>query len=212
MRFVSLLILGVAVVGCCSRNSCEMTRYHEDGRAKPTVMIPTMIDTSSFDVPWSISEELTATLTQKLTGTGQLYVVKNEDVAFTENPFSPDLSWMKREFPHQEFVVFLELVEHETVPADKSKSDVPLPELSTNLNMAVRMRVIDMRGHTPKVVLQETVRNSYFIPRTLLPTNYNVVIWGTSEYEESSMKNAHDALVNEITSRVTDYILLAKSR
>ena len=211
MRFLSFLTWSLLAVGCC-RNQCEMTRFHEDGRAKPVVIVPQMIDTSSFDAPWSISEELTSMLVDQFTTSGQLYVATSEDAAFTENPFSQDLSWVKRDFPEQEFVVFLELVDHETSPVDKSKKDLPPQEVSMNLNIAVRMRVIDLRGASPKVILQETVRDSFFIPKTLMPTNYNVVTWGTNEYEESPMKGAHNSLVNEIAARVTDYILLAKSR
>jgi hypothetical protein len=189
-----------------------MTRFHDDGRAKPVVLIPQMVDTSSFDAPWSVSEELTTMLVDRFATGGQLYVAKNEDVAFTENPFGQDLSWMKREFPNQEFVVFLELVEHETLPVDKSKRDLPPQEVSMNLNTSVRMRVVDLRNTNPKVILQETVRDSFFIPKTLLPTNYNHVTWGMREYEQTPMKGAHEALVSEIAARVTDYVLLAKSQ
>lgn len=211
MRLISLALTGLLVVGCC-RDRCEMTRYHEDGRAKPVVLVPAIIDTSSFDAPWSVSEELTAELTDRFSAGGELYVASNEESYFTENPFGADLSWMKREFPGQEFVVFLELVEHEAVPTDKTKRDLPPQEISFDLNTAVRMRVIDLRGEMARIVLQETIRHSHFIPKALIPTNYNVVTWGTPEYEESAMKMAHAALVNEVAARVTDYILLAKSR
>lgn len=212
MRFLSCLALGLLAVSCGYHDTFEMTRYHEDGRAKPIVVIPQMIDTSSFDAPWSISEELTSMLVDRFSAGGEVFVEKGEDAAFTENPFSQDLSWVKRDFPGQEFVAFLELVDHEIVPVDKSKKDFPPQEVSMNLNLAVRLRVIDLRSPSPKVILQELVRDSFFIPKTLLPTNYNIVTWGTKEYETSPMKNAHNALVSEIESRVTEYILLAKSR
>lgn len=212
MRFLSILAFGFLITSCCCRDQNEMTRYHEDGRAKPVVLVRQMIDTSSFDAPWSVSEELTGMLFDRLSNNGQIFVSKSEDAAFTENPFSKETSWMRQEFPEQEFVVFLELVEHETVPLDKSKRDLPPQEASMNLNTAVRLRVVDLRGASPKVILQETVKESFFIPKTLLPTNYNLVTWGSPEYDETPMKNAHVSLVNEIAERVTDYILLAKSR
>lgn len=211
MRLISLATLALLITGCASRTHSEMTRFHDDGRAKPIVLVPQLIDTSSFEAPWSISEELTTELVDRLSHNGSIYVAKADDVAFTENPFSKDLSWMKREFPNQEFALFLELVEHEIVPADPSKKDLPPQENSYLINTCVRMRVVDLRT-SPKIVLQETVRNSHFIPQTLMPTNYGLVTWGSAEYQFSEMKAAHDELVAEIATRVTDYILLAKSR
>ncbi len=190
-----------------------MTRYHEDGRAKPIVAIPSLVDTTSFDLPWSLSEEITSQVVKSVAQGGAIFVQATDEFSPNENPFSQDLSWIKREFYNQEFAVFMELVEHELVPASKGKKN-PLPqqELSTNLNMAVRLRVIDLRGASPKIVLQEMVRESYFIPRSLLPTDYNNVSWGSENYRNTPMGIAHNQLVQQIASRVSDYILLAKSR
>ncbi len=211
MRYLPTVLLGLLAVAC-NRNNDAMTRYHEDGRAKPVVAIASMIDTTSFDAPWSVSEELTSMVVQRVGQSGKIFVVSKEDDAFTENPFGQDLEWVKREYPEQEFVVFLELVEHETAPANPSKKNVPIQEMSTNLNMAIRLRIIDLRGASPKIVLQEMVRDSYFIPKTLIPTNYSVVVWGSDEYRKSPMGIAHTQLVQEISARISDYILLAKSR
>ncbi len=208
MRYVSTILFGLFAIGC-SRGGDEVSRFHEDGRAKPIVAVASMIDTTSFDVPWSIPEELTSMVVNKLSEAGEIYVQVQEEYPFAENPFSGgDLSWMKREFQGKEFVVFLELVEHESVPASKTKT----VELSTNLNMSVRLRVIDLRAATPTIVLQEMVHDSYFVPKTLLPIDYSVVVWGTNDYRKSPMGIAHVQIVNEISTRISEYILLAKSR
>ena len=212
MRYIPALVFGLFAASCASRGLDLMTRYHEDGRSKPVAAIASMIDTSSFDIPWSLSEEFTAQIVQKVGQTGQIFVSAREDEVFAENPFGPDLGWVAREFPEQEFVVFLELVEHETAPASKIKKQLPPSDVSLNLNMAVRLRVIDVRGEQPKIVLQEIVRDSYFIPKTLLPTDYNTVVWGTNEFQKSPMGVAHEQIVQEISTRISDYILLAKSR
>lgn len=209
MRYLWLVVIGLTA---CSHSGIDISRYHEDGRAKPIVAIAPMIDTTSFDGAWSLSEEFTSMIVNQLSQPGEIFVQKQEDFPFSENPFSGgDLTWMKREFQNQEFVVFLELVEHESIPAIKTKKHPALGEVSTNLNMAVRLRVIDLRG-SPKIVLQEMVRDSYFVPKTLLPTDYSVAVWGTGEYAKSPMGIAHMQLVGEISNRISDYILLAKSR
>ncbi len=211
MRPVSLLVLSVFAIGC-TRSSDLMTRYHEDGRAKPVAFIAPMIDTASFDAPWSISEELTSMIVSQIGGTGKIYIVSKEDDSFGETPFGQDLSWVKKEFPSEEFAVFLELVEHELSPASKGKKNLSPHEVSFNLNMAVRLRVIDTRGQTPKIVLQEIVKDSYFIPKTLTPTDYVTACWGSAEFHKTPMGIAHSQITKEIASRVSDYILLAKSR
>ena len=56
------------------------------------------------------------------------------------------------------------------------------------------------------------IRDSYFVPKTLIPTDYSVQSWGTEGFRKSPMGIAHAQLIQEIASRITDYILLAKSR
>ncbi len=211
MRYLPALMLSLLAVGCNHSNDF-MTRYHDDGRAKPAVAITSMIDTTSFELPWSLSEEFTSTLVKQVAVGGKLYVLATEDDVFTENPFGQDLSWIKREYADQEFVAFLELVEHEVAPASKYKKDPTSQQFSMNLNMAVRLRIVDVRGQTPMIVLQEMVRDSYFIPKTLMPTDYSLAVWGTPEFQKSPMGIAHKQIVQEIASRIKEYVLLAKSR
>jgi hypothetical protein len=211
MRHLTTLVLGLLVLGC-SRSNDTTARYHEDGRAKPVVAVAPLLDTSSFDVPWSLSEEFTTMLTRQISQTNQVFVQSREDFSLAENPFGNDLAWMKQEFEAHEFAVFLELVEHELVSVSKEKTPAFPQEVPQNLKMGVRLRVVDLRGTTPKIVLQEMIRDSYYIPKTLLPTDYNVITWGSEEYLKSSMGMAHARLSQEIGNRVSEYILLAKSR
>jgi hypothetical protein len=209
MRYLPAFLIGLAAVSC-NRDNSQTTRFHEDGRAKPSVAIAPLLDTTSFDVSWNLSEEITSGIMQLVGNTGQIYAHSREDSPFSENPFGSDLSWMKREFHSEEFVVFLELVEHEFAPVQTKGSS--LQEASANLNMAVRVRVIDLRPAVPKIVLQEMVRDSYFIPKTLVPHDYSVATWGTEEYKKSPMDIAHAVIMGQIANRISDYILLAKSR
>lgn len=210
MRYIPAFLIGLAAVSCSHNNNEHMTRFHDDGRSKPSVAVASMLDSTTFDLSWSLSEELTDGIMSHIAGTGQIYVHAKEESPFTENPFGADLSWMKREFHSEEFVAFLELVEHEFTPV-KSKG-VTAQEAPSNLNMAVRLRVVDLRPNSPKIVLQEMIRDSYFVPKTLIPSDYAVEIWGTENYRKSPMGVAHAQLVQNIADRIADYILLAKSR
>lgn len=210
MRCIPLFLIALAAASCNKSSVDEMSLFHEDGRMKPSVAIASMLDTTSFDTSWSLSDELTQGVIDQIAATGEIYVHSQEESPFTENPFSADLSWMKREFQGEEFVAFFELVEHEFAPVKTKGSS--LQEASTNLNMSVRLRVIDLRPEAPKIVLQEMIRDSYFVPKTLIPTDYSVEIWGTESFKKSPMGIAHTQLIQEIANRIADYVLLAKGR
>lgn len=212
MRYITLSLLALTALSCSrnDNNNTTTSLFHEDGRSKPSVAVASMLDTTSFDASWSLSEELTDGVMKLLSSTGKIVVHAQEESPFTENPFSANLSWMKREFQGHEFVAFLELVEHEFTPV-KAKG-TPDQEASANLNMAVRLRVVDLRPSNPKIVLQEMIRDTYFVPKTLIPNDYSVDTWGTENYKKSPMGVAHNILVNEVASRIGDYILLAKNR
>lgn len=209
MRYLPIFFLALLAAGCCGRCKNESAiRYHDDGRAKPMVAVPAMIDTTSFDVPWSVSEELTSSIVNGIAKGGKIYIQSQDDFAIASNPFSGDLSWMKREFQNQEFAVFLELAEHDLTPSRGSSDS----DISNNFCLGIRVRVVDLRGEQPKIVLQEMIRESYYVPKTFLPVDYNSVVWGTEEYINSPMGVAHAQLAEQVAARVSEYILLAKSR
>lgn len=210
MRYIPSALIALALMSCNHNQNDQVSRFHEDGRAKPSIAVASMLDSTSFDVSWSLSEEITQGVMNKIAETGQIFVHAQQESPFTENPFGTELSWMKREFQGEEFVAFLELVEHEFQPV--LTKGVTLQEASNNLNMAIRLRVIDLRPQTPKVVLQEMIRDTYFVPKTLIPTDYSVEVWGTDSYRKSPVGIAHAQLVQEVAGRISDYILLAKSR
>ena len=203
--------LSVLLVGCCKNCGDQTTtRFYEDGRAKPVVVLAPVVDTTSSDLGWSLSEEFTSLITRRINAGSSVVVLSGDEYGYTENPFGEELSWMKREFSEKEFVAFLELVEHEIAPA---KGTVIVPfETPMNLKMAVRLRLVDLRGTEPKIVLQELVKDSFYIPRTEIPIDYKLAIWGTGEYNDSPMRTAHEEIVEEISKRIKDYLFLAKSR
>ncbi len=210
MRYLSAILMGLVAASCSHNNNVEVSRFHEDGRAKPSITVASLLDSTSFDATWSLSEEITEGVMNLVGSTGEIFVRSQQESPFTENPFSADLSWMKREFHNEEFVAFLELVEHDLTPV-RTKGTT-LQEAPNNLNMAVRLRLVDLRHPTPRIVLQEMVRDSYFIPKTLIPNDYSVDAWGTENYQKTPMGVAHTQLIEKISNRISEYLLLAKSR
>jgi hypothetical protein len=210
MRTLPAILIALAAASCSHNNNVETSRFHEDGRSKPSITVASLLDSTSFDTSWSLSEEITEGIMKVVGSTGEIYVRSQQESPFTENPFSADLSWMKREFQNQEFVAFLELVEHDFTPV-KSKGTT-LQEAPNNLNMAVRLRVVDLRQDTPKIVLQELVKETYFVPKTLIPNDYTVDVWGSENFPKTPMGVAHSQLIQNVAGRISEYLLLAKSR
>lgn len=205
----SLLLLA----SCCCDKADEFTKYYEDGRAKPQIAFAPVIDSTSSDFSWSLGDEFSELVTKQIAQRGSFFVAENQNVDFissTQNPFGQELNWVKKEFSPQEFVLFVEIVKHELVPVEKTKGKYQDP--SHNLEIAVRLRVVDIRSKEPKVVLQELIEDSYYITKNVIPVNYNDVTWGTNDYIKTPMAQAHARIAKEIVLRAGDYILLAKSR
>ncbi|MCB1084637.1 MAG: hypothetical protein KDK60_00890, partial [Chlamydiia bacterium] len=59
-KFALLIILSLCIVGCQSKGSYDhVTRFHDDGRAKPVVAFVPVFDRSGAKLGWSLSEEFT---------------------------------------------------------------------------------------------------------------------------------------------------------
>ena len=78
--------------------------------------------------------------------------------------------------------------------------------------MSMRIRIIDIRNDKPTIVLQEMIKDSYYMANNIDNPNYNITSWGTEEYTTSPLGNAHTQFVKQIIDRINDYIMLSKSR
>lgn len=210
LYYISMILLFTG----CSEKSDEFSLYHEDGRAKPVVVITPVIDSTSYEVPWSLAEEFTDTIVNKLAQKGVLYLPEDNKhhSHVSKNPFGTDIDWIKNHYSNAEFVVFLELVKHRDEHVKKNEEPIDVKLCSHDLNISMRVRAVDLRGNKPKVILQELVKSSYYISKNVLHTDYDIVVWGVDEYLLSPMGLAHQSFSKEIADRISDYVLLAKSR
>ena len=174
-----------------------------------------VLDSSESNPGWSLSQEFSNSIRSSLTQAGEVFLVSEKEIEAKietlnekDRPFDPDVSWVSDRFPGQEFVVFTELMEHDETPLDAKQS----AESSAKLNMALRLRVIDLRGKQPQVILQEILTDSTYIPRAFTQENFSQGSWGTEMYEISPIGTAHAQFVKEVSQRIEEYILLAKSR
>lgn len=211
----------LAVVAALSLTACHkdkgkepVSRYFDDGSAKPVIAIAPVIESTSFEYPWSLSDEFTTHLENIIGSRGDIVIAK-EDFSqnYKQNPFGADISWIKSSFKNNDFVVFVEFVLHQKVPVLKALDNPNIvKERSYNLNSAIRLRIIDVRKDQPRIVLQEMLTDSHFISKNILKPNYSRFPWGTEEYRFSPIGQAHSEFAKTIAERIVDYVMLSKSR
>ncbi|NGX51899.1 MAG: hypothetical protein KR126chlam5_00188 [Candidatus Anoxychlamydiales bacterium] len=209
IKYLALTIFSLLVFSSCSNSqdaNNTTSRFYDDGRARPVVAISSVIDSTTYDLPWSLSEEITFLIKSQLTNNKNLFLssteMMDESLTNTDAPFDLNVNWMKDRFDNSEFLVFLELLNHNELKKDNI----------SNLEMSMRIRIVDVRSREPKVILQECIDENYYIAKGSIKEDYQNVIWGSSEYANSRMGLAHKQLAKEISDRISDYIALSKSR
>lgn len=207
MRYIAIAIFSfLFFVSCNNGTNKQVSKFYDDGRARPQVAISSVIDSSSYELPWSLSEEFTNLIKTDLSSNKSVYVASANDVdeslTNTDNPFDVSVDWMKNRFEKNEFIVFLELLKHDEIKKENY----------SNLEMTMRVRIIDVRAKEPKIVLQESLSDNYYVAKGAIRTDYQNVVWGTSDYSNSRMGMAHQQLASQIANRILDYVVLSKSR
>jgi hypothetical protein len=219
-RFGCIFTLCLTLFGCNSTHSRDqVTRFHDDGRAKPVVAFVPVFDRSDAQVGWNLSDEFTDQLRSRFQKHNNFFLsTPNEinqvvaDLSAADNPFSTDTLWIKDAFDQYEFAIFTELVEHDVHLKPLKGSFIDKITPSSELSLIMRVRVFDLRGSAPEVILQEFVEQSHLIPK---PTNINEPSpekWRKMTFIVSPLGLAHAQFTKEIVKRVEDYILLSKSQ
>lgn len=210
----ALLILSFG----CKNTSSEQTRYFEDGKAKPSVVVVPVIDSSGQPCSWDLSKELTTTLKEKLLKSGNLYLAAEREakqlfskLSSSHNPFSSHLDWIKQNCAKEDFVVFLELIEHEEIPLLAKQGEDPA-RCPSQFNISLRIRVIDLRSTPSKIVLQEILHDQHHIPKQFTKFHFHQESWGEQGFPISPIGLAHAQLIRELSSRIEDYILTSPRR
>lgn len=217
--FASLIALTFVSAGC-QKNSNEQTVYLSHPEARPRVALAPVIDnTKDATLAWSLSDEFTSSVFSCLSQ-GSLYLEGLPKVREMvkkckeeQNPFGTDISWIKKGFEKEQFVVFLELIKHEEILKKPNAQEIELKSCSADLFLSMRIRIFDLRGERPQVILQEIANDSHFIPRQFTTINFEQAPWGDDNFNFSPLGLAHWEFAKEISSRIEDYIGLAcKSR
>lgn len=211
-----LMTLGVAL-SSCQKNNDSSTALSTTSSTKPAVAVVPLIDNSEHSLKWNIADEITYTLCTKLDQKKLFQLalpskirMQTKRMKGSYNPFGNDISWVKQVFAEEDFVVFLELLEHREVPTATDKAITPAMN-SAELKLGLRLRIIDNRSETPKVTLQEILQDSHFIPKQFNQYNFEQCSWDNEEFTLSPVGMAHSQLIKEVKDRIEAYILTAKA-
>lgn len=218
------------LIGCNSdRYQQHAVRFHEDGRAKAVVTLTPVFDHHDIHLPWSLADDLTEMIKTRLLKKANVYIgnadtlkksFEDED-QLIEKPFehyeenkscSIHVESLKVKFPKTDFVVFLELAEHEIHPKNISGSFLDAITPSQELQLSMRIRIYDLRFEVPQIILQELVEQKHLVPKQLAKLDYDSPIWGKKTYSISPVGFAHAQLAKEVAQRIENYLILAKTK
>lgn len=214
--FTACIALCCATAGCQKDSQNQQSAMHSVSKTKPLVALFPIIDnTHSEQYRWNLSDEFTSSIYSCL-AQGPLYLESMPKVRElvkkckeAPNPFGANISWIKKIFNKEQFVVFLELVQHEEVLIRKFKEMDP-KSCDADLKLCMRVRVFDLRAEEPRIILQELIDDSHFIPRNFTRINFQHVPWGDDNFNFSPLGLAHWEFVKEISTRIEDYIIFAQ--
>jgi hypothetical protein len=204
-------ILSLCLSSCGIKKETTTSSLPVVSEKKPDVALVPIIDHSRHRLNWNVSGEITAGIYEALKQKdhcrlAELHKIKK--LAEAHDPFGADLSWIKQQFSDHDFVIFALLLEHSEKPSYPTE-EVAISDSPTDLKITFQLRVFDLRGEEPKVILQETFEKTQHIPRQFSCFNFPQVAWGEPLYTFSPMGVIHAELIDEIALHVENYILLA---
>lgn len=215
IRLIFGLLIAVMMAGCAPRY-VDYFPYHENGRPKPKVVLLPFGDDTGGCVRWNMAEELASSLAYRVLCNGQLFMIADDEVrnrldgCNAPDYFTPDLSFSQR-FCGADYVVAVELVEHESVPYQRGMCQWFVPPQKYHwrsvLQAKLRLRIIDVRCMTPRIVLQEIFTSQYPIPSDKECIDYSACHWGSDAYASTPLAKAHDRLISELVCRIEGVIL-----
>lgn len=203
-----ILSLGIAAFLCggCSRHYGDTTLYQISGRQKPIVaVLPVIVPSSENNTTWDLSREFTDEIRKRVYDSKKIYLLREgatleiAHLLSTPNPqaIAPSIA---KSLGDAEFVVVTEIIHH-----DQISPVSPRPEAEAIVSLDVRLRVVDVRGETPQIILQELLNQNFMVGKAYA-RDYTKASWGTEIFNHTPMGMAHNRLLGEIVSRIEAYI------
>lgn len=129
----------------------------------------------------------------------QLAAVANDNLATTID-LKPFL-----QFHPSHFVIVMDLIEHRVVPYQRGKikplyvADIPSDD-AVVLLMKLKLRVVDIRGATPRIVRQEVIESNHMMEKNAV--EQSIAKFGTPTFGITPLAVAHARLAKDVASKI----------
>lgn len=216
--FIVLAACAAFCAGCVGQNR-DTTLYHRSGCAKPIVaVLPVINNASEKLVNWDVSREMTEEIRRRVFTSQKLYLLRESGSRELAEQLSVPNPVELAKIPSlkmgaAEFIVLAEVIDEKETPygIPGASHDKPhLEEVGAVLSMAMRVRVLDVRGDQPRIILQEVLNHEQNVSRAYLNCNYEKASWGTEAYERTPIGMAHNKIARELVARIEGYIGASK--
>ncbi len=213
-----IVCFGVVLFGAgCGERHPKGAPVQENGQVNSKVAIMAATNSSSFECPWGIGKELTAGVKQRLIQDGKIYIAAssdNESAAKLEAAAPKNESDAIAKAGDSKFVVLMEILDHKEVPYQWQKLKPLYTTAGTPksvLMITMRLKVLDLRQSTPRVVLQEIVHSNHLISKNARSVDYTEISWGSPGYLSTPIGVAHARLAKDVAARVEHYVAMAST-
>lgn len=204
VRHALFTLFALLMLCGCQTQYSDYFPFRDDGTQKPHVALLPVINGSKYSNGEKVCNDLTRDIRKDIMRHGTLFLFSDEETsammlrAKEPDYFSRDLSYAK-DFSPAEYVVVVELIEHNIVPREAVKNAYMIqgPKAKYALAMKARMRVIDRRNNNPKVILQEIVEVNHIVPDAVA-TQYAL--------QADGFDVPHDRLVDDVVDRLEGVI------
>jgi hypothetical protein len=209
-RLVFTLAAITLICGGFAKHYGIASTFQAVGRQKAIVaVLPVINDNHITNILWDISQELTAEIRKRVYESNKICLqqeLASLEVAKLLNVPNPHAisNTAAESLQDAEFAIITEVIEQ------KEKSFKTHPESASVLTCALSVRVLDLRGAFPKVILQEILDKNYVMAMPYMHCDYKKMAWGTEAFRYTPLGMAHNRLVNELTRRVEAYIEAAQ--
>ncbi len=214
------VVLGVALTSTsCVRSYRDTSLYQSTGQIKPIVSVMPVINTTGQQGPdWDYAREFTDEIRKRVFDSSRLYLLREGGSMALAREFSTpnpmeipsDIKSRLGAASAAEYVVVTEFLDQKEIPYETASSRATQEEAGAVLSVALRVRVIDLRGDTPKVVLQEIIDQEHMVAKPYLKTDYTKASWGTDAYASTPLGMAHSKVVRELVAHVESYIIAVR--
>ncbi|MCI0382052.1 MAG: hypothetical protein L0207_03250 [Chlamydiae bacterium] len=168
-RLFILFYFSILFFGCQKPNANENSSVE----SHPTTALIPLFDSSSHTLPWDVANELTYSIRQKLVKNGKLSLLNDsitskvkKKLRETSNPLGVDSEFIKEHFKNKEILIFMELVYYrESLLDEQENAGMNHP---SEIEIAVRVKVLDLRASQINILLQELVKHRAIVPRACL--------------------------------------------